>query len=137
VAVHQVHFYGENGLPHVRTAAIDDEVVVGVLSGFTSGAGPEEDDFQNTGAESFAHQPREFDSHGVGPVHRFHTGMLARSTDWPEIRGFAGGGPAGPEIADPSAPVTTEAPQDDRCRLRTTSEDDGLVRDAGGAPRRG
>ena len=75
MAVHQVHFYGENGLPHFRTAAIDDDddVVVGVLSGFTSGPGPEEDDLQNPGAEPFAHQPREFDSHGVGPVHRFHT----------------------------------------------------------------
>lgn len=85
MAVHQVHFNGEDGLPHSRAAAIDDDddVVVGVLSGFTPGAGSEEHDLQNAGAKPFAHHSRELDSHGVGPVHRFHTGMLARSTDWP------------------------------------------------------
>jgi hypothetical protein len=57
MAVHQVHFYGENGFPYVRAAAIDDDddVVVGVLSGFTPGAGSEEQDLQNTGAQAVAH----------------------------------------------------------------------------------
>ena len=57
MAVHQVHFYGENGFPYVRAAAIDDDddVVVGVLSGFTPGAGSEEHDLQNTGAQAVAH----------------------------------------------------------------------------------
>ena len=109
MAVHQVHFNGEDGLPYIRAAAIDDDdvVVIGVLSAFTPGAGTEEHDLPNTGAKAVAHQPRELDRHGVDPVHRFHTGMLARSTDRPEIRRFLAEGPAGAEIADPSAPVTT------------------------------
>jgi len=109
MAIHQVHFYGENGFSHVRAAAIgdDDDVGGGVLSGVAACAGTEEHDLPNTGAEPLAHQPREFDSHGVGPVHRFHTGMLARSANWPEIRGFHAEGAAGAEIADPSAPVAT------------------------------
>jgi len=57
MAVHQVHFYGEDGFPYVSAAAIDDhdDVVVGVLSGFTSGAGSEEHDLQNPGAQAVAH----------------------------------------------------------------------------------
>jgi hypothetical protein len=41
VAVHQVHFDGDDGLPYVGAAAIDDndDVVVGVVSAFTPGAG--------------------------------------------------------------------------------------------------
>jgi len=111
MAVHQVHFYGENGFPYVYAAAIDDDddVVVGVVSGFTSGAGSEEHDLQNTRAKAIAHPSREFDGHGVGSVHRFHAEMLARCAHWLEIRGFPVEGPAGAQIADPSAPVTVES----------------------------
>ena len=100
MAVHQVHFYGEDGFPYVRAAAIDDDddVVVGVLSAFTPGAGTEEHDLPNTGAEPFAHQPREFGGYSIRTAMPFHRGMLART-------------PTGP--ADPSSPDTTGAPRDD------------------------
>ena len=83
MAVHQVHFYGEDGFPYVRAAAIDDDddIVVGVVSGLTSGAGTEEHDLPNTGAELFAHQSREFGCYSIRTAMPVHRGMLARSAD--------------------------------------------------------
>jgi hypothetical protein len=89
VPLQQVDLDSEEGLTDLGTAAIDDDdvVVVGVVSGVTSGAGTEKNDLPNARAKAFAHLSREFDGQGVRPTPRFHSGMLARGAEQPTRSG--------------------------------------------------
>jgi hypothetical protein len=83
VPLQEVDLDPEQGLTDFGAAAVDDDddVVVGVVSGVTSGAGTEENDPANPGAQALAHLSREFDGHRVGLAPRFHTVMLARGAE--------------------------------------------------------